>query len=178
MSIAQDFLSEFEIQARNTRKFLERIPEDKLTWKPNEKSMTFGQLGFHIGFVPGGIAQLVVENPAHAPENPFVFPQPASLAEILKAHDSSVAAVRSLLPKFNDAAMQETWILMGGSQHLVEVPRMVFVRDILLSHWYQHRGQLCVYLRMHNIAVPATWGPSADEAPNFVMRAELATAAA
>ena len=176
MSIAQDLLSEFEIQAPLTRKFLERIPETKLAWAPHQRSMTLGQLGYHVAFVPGGIAQLVSSNPAQAPEHPFVFPQPSSLAEILKAHDDGVAMVRSQLPCFDDAAMHETWSLVGKEQHFVTLPRMVFVRDIMLSHWYQHRGQLGVYLRILDIPVPATWGPSADEAPNFTMRAELQVA--
>jgi len=166
-SIAQSMLAEFEIQAPITRKFLERLPEDKLTWKPHEKSMTAGQLAFHIATVPGGIVQFVASNPAQAPAK-FEFPQPVSRDEILKAFDASVATVRSELPKFDDASMHETWHLMAGDRELMAVPRMGFLRDVMLSHWYQHRGQFSVYLRLLNIAVPATWGPSADEAPPFM----------
>src|ERR1035441_5302022 len=108
MSISQSFREEFEAQAPVTRKFLERLPEDKLTWKPHDKSMTAGQLAFHIASVPGGIVRFVQANPAQAPAA-FTFPQPASRAEILAALDESVATVRSLLPKFDDHAMTETW---------------------------------------------------------------------
>ena len=83
MPIAKEFLSEFEIQAPLTRKYLERVPESKLTWKPHEKSMTLGQLAYHLAMVPSGIAKLVSVNPAPAPEK-FEFPQPASVAKILK----------------------------------------------------------------------------------------------
>src|SRR5580698_6954053 len=107
-SIAESLLAEFEVQAPITRKFLERLPADKLTWKPHEKSMTAGQLAFHIASVPGGIVRFVGSNPAQAPES-FNFPQPGSREEILKAFEESVVAVRSLLPKFDDAAMKETW---------------------------------------------------------------------
>lgn len=173
MPIAQAFLAEFETQAPITRRFLERLPADKLTWKPHEKSMTAGQLAFHLATVPGGIAKFVQNNPAEAPKS-FEFPQPASHEEILKAFEESVTTVRRILPKFSDAAMVEMWHMMSGGKEVLAQPREDFVRDIMLSHWYQHRGQFCVYLRLLNVAVPASWGPSADEAPNFAPRAELA----
>jgi uncharacterized damage-inducible protein DinB len=171
MPIAQELLTEFELQAPLTRKFLERVPENKLTWKPHEKSMTLGQLAFHLAFVPSGIARLVGANPAPAPER-FEFPQPATVAEILKTHDEGVATVRKELSSFDDDAMQETWRLRSGEYEVLATPRASFVRDIMLSHWYQHRGQMCVYLRMLNIPVPSTWGPSADEAPAWMKHEE------
>src|SRR5213080_3157889 len=98
MTIAKSLLAEFEIQAPITRRFLERLPEDKLTWKPHEKSMSAGQLEYHLAFVPGGVVRFVQNNPAQAPE--FAnFPQPATRQEILKTYDESVATVRDLLPK-------------------------------------------------------------------------------
>lgn len=166
-SIAQSMLAEFEAQAPITRRFLERLPEDKLTWKPHEKSMTAGQLAIHIATSPANVLRLVAENPKQA-RSEFVFPQPASRDEILKAHDEGVAAMRELLPEFDDDAMHESWRLVRGDRELFAVPRMSFVRDVMLSHWYQHRGQFSVYLRLLNVAVPATWGPSADEPPVFM----------
>jgi uncharacterized damage-inducible protein DinB len=166
-SLSQCMLAEFETQAPITRKFLERLPEDKLTWKPHDKSMTAGQLALHLATVPGGIVQFVQSNPAQAPTN-FKFPQPTSRAEILKAFDESVATVRNLLPKFDDAAMKEPWHLMAGDKEMFVQPRGEFLRDVMLSHWYQHRGQFSVYLRILNVAVPASWGPSADEPPPFM----------
>lgn len=166
-SIAQAFLAEFETQAPVTRRFLERLPEDKLTWKPHERSMTAGQLALHIATVPAGVLRLVGINPAQAPQK-FDFPQPASRDEILKALDESIATLRDLLPKFDDAAMNETWRLMAGEREMLSIPRARFLRDIMLSHWYQHRGQFAVYLRLLNVPVPASWGPSADELPPFL----------
>jgi uncharacterized damage-inducible protein DinB len=166
-TIAQRFLVEFELQAPVTRRFLERVPEDKLTWKPHIKSLTAGQLALHIALVPGAIVHFVQGNPAQAPKN-FEFPQPTSRAEILNAHDQGLATVRSLLPDFDDAAMAETWRMLGGEKEILAVPRAAFVRDVMLSHWYQHRGQLSVYLRLLDVAVPASWGPSADEPPLFM----------
>src|SRR5471030_2050496 len=112
-SIAQSLLAEFVIQAPITRRFLERLPEDKLTWKPHEKSLTAGQLAYHIAFVPGAIVNFVKNNPAEAPKS-FEFPQPTTHAEILKAFDESVEAVRTHLPQFNDAAMRESWSMQSG----------------------------------------------------------------
>jgi uncharacterized damage-inducible protein DinB len=172
MSIAQVLLAEFEVQALITGKFLERLPEDKLTWKPHEKSMSAGQLAYHLASVPGGLVRFVQNNPAQAPG--FSFPQPASRQEVLDAFEESIAAVRSLLPKFDDAAMRETWRLVAGGEEVLAQPRAEFLRNIMFSHWYQHRGQFSVYLRLLNIAVPASWGPSADEPPLFLQKAQAA----
>jgi len=173
MSIAQGMLAEFEVQAPVTRKFLERLPEEKLTWKPHSKSMTAGQLAYHLASVPGGIVRFVQNNPAQAPES-FNFPQPTTRAEILKTLDDSIATVRSVLPKFDDAAMTETWRMVAGGREMLAQPRAEFLRDVMLSHWYQHRGQFSVYLRMLDLAVPASWGPSADEPPLFAQKAQSA----
>lgn len=169
-SIAQEFLAEFETQAPITRRFLERLPEDKLTWKPHEKSMTAGQLAYHIASTPGGIVRFVQTNPAQAPE--FAkFHQPASCEEIMKAFDESIAVVREILPSIDDAEMAETWRLVAGGKEVLAQPRAQFLRDVLFSHIYQHRGQFGVYLRILNLPVPASWGPSADEPPLFMQRA-------
>jgi len=173
MSIAQSLLAEFEVQAPITRKFLERLPEDKLTWKPHQKSMSAGQLAHHLAFIPGGVVRFVQSSPAQAPD--FAdFPQPASRQEILKTFEESIAAVRSLLPQFDDVAMGETWRLVAGGREVLTQPRAEFLRDVMFSHWYQHRGQFSVYLRMLNIPVPASWGPSADEGPAFMQKAQSA----
>jgi uncharacterized damage-inducible protein DinB len=173
MSVARALLEEFELQAPITRRFLERLPEEKLTWKPHEKSMSAGQLAYHLAFVPGGAIRFVQNNPAQAPD--FAdFPQPASREEIIKTFDDSIAAVRSLLPKLDDAAMKETWRLVAGGREVLAQPRAEFLRDVMLSHWYQHRGQFSVYLRLLNVAVPASWGPSADEPPLFAQKAQSA----
>jgi uncharacterized damage-inducible protein DinB len=173
MPIAQSLLAEFEVQAPITGKFLMRLPEDRLTWKPHEKSMTAGQLAYHLAFVPGSVVRLVQNNPIQAPKS-FDVPQPGCRQEILKAFDESIATVRDLLPKFDDSSMNETWSIFAGEREIFALPRGMFVRDVMLSHWYQHRGQFSVYLRMLNVAVPASWGPSADEPPIFMQKARAA----
>ena len=103
MPIAQSLLTEFEAQAPVTRKFLERLPENKLTWKPHPKSLTAGQLAYHLAFVPGGVVRGAQKNQIPPPD--FQFPQPTTAQEVLDAFDQSVATVREVLPGFDDAAM-------------------------------------------------------------------------
>src|SRR3954447_22050893 len=126
--IAQAMLAEFEQQAPITRRYIERLPEDKLTWKPHEKSMTAGQLAYHLASVPGGIVQFVQNNRAEAPN--FNFPQPASVNEVLKVLDESIATVRKVLPMYDDDAMNETWHLIAGDKELLAQPRGLFLRDV------------------------------------------------
>lgn len=173
MSLAQSIFAEFEQQAPLTRKFLERLPEDKLTWKPHVKSMSAGQLALHLARVPGGVVRFVQQNPQQAPDFANV-PQPSSLREVLNTFEESITAVSTLLPQFDDAYLQETWRLLKGDAELLAIPRAQFIRDIMLNHWYQHRGQFSVYLRLLNVAVPACWGPSADEQPTFPPRRQSA----
>jgi uncharacterized damage-inducible protein DinB len=168
LSIAQRMLAEFEIQAPLTRKFLERLPEEKFTWKPHVKSLTAGQLAYHLAFVPGSVVRAAATNPAPAPDFNSMFIQPASRQQVLDTFDESIATVRKVLPEFEDAAMFETWRLVAGDRELVAEPRGKFLRNIMLNHWYQHRGQFSVYLRILDVPVPSTWGPSADEPPAFM----------
>jgi uncharacterized damage-inducible protein DinB len=176
MSVAQTLLAEFEAQAPLTRKFLERLPENKLTWKPHEKSMTAGQLALHIARVPAGVVQALQKDSIPVPDfgSPAAQPQPANLREILQVHDDGVRAVRQTLPQFSEARLQEIFRLVQGDKEVWAMPRVQFLREIMLNHWYQHRGQCSVYLRLLNIAVPATWGPSADESPAFLQKAQSA----
>ena len=113
------------------------------------------------------------KNPAQAPTFND-FPQPANREELLKLFDESVATVREALPQFDDAAMERTWRLVAGGNEVLAQPRREFLRDVMLSHWYQHRGQFSVYLRLLDVPVPASWGPSADEPPAFMQTAPAA----
>jgi len=168
-AIARAYLAEFEQQAPITRRYIERLPEDKLTWKPHEKSMTAGQLAYHLASVPGGVIRLAQPNPAEV-QGPPTFPQPAHLEECLRALDESLVTVAQVLSTFDDAAMHETWRLKVAGTEAAAMPRRQFIRDVMLSHWYQHRGQFSVYLRLLGAPVPASWGPSADEPPLFMQK--------
>jgi uncharacterized damage-inducible protein DinB len=165
MLLAQSLLAEFEVQAPVTRKFLERLPGNKLTWKPHPRSMTAGQLAYHLAFVPGGVVRGAQKNQVPPPD--FQFHQPATLQEVFDTFDQSIATVREVLPSFDDATMNATWRIVAGDQEITAMPRVAFLRNIMLNHWYQHRGQFCVYLRLLDVPVPSSWGPSADERSAF-----------
>jgi uncharacterized damage-inducible protein DinB len=124
--------------------------------------MTAGQLAYHLAFVPGGVVRGAQKDQIPPPDFQFP-PQPATVQEILDTFDQSIATVREVLPGFDDAVMNATWRIVAGDQEIAAMPRVAFLRNIMLNHWYQHRGQFCVYLRLLDVPVPSSWGPSADE---------------
>jgi uncharacterized damage-inducible protein DinB len=158
-------LAEFEAELGTTRKFLERVPADKLTWRPHEKSMTIGQLALHIAQTPLGVLSLVLKDEAAPPNFGKSRQQPATVREVLDALDHSAAFVRQTLPTLDDRRMNETFKIVAEGRTLMALPRAAFLRSILLNHWYHHRGQLGVHLRLVGAAVPASYGPSGDESP-------------
>jgi uncharacterized damage-inducible protein DinB len=164
MSLAQAMLAEFEQEAKTTRKFLERMPGDKLSWKPHEKSNCVGDLALHIATAPKGVLQLSMQDEAPLPDFSKGFPKADSVEQILAAHDETVAFVRAELPKIDDARMAKTWSGMKDGKAAVTMPRAGFLRFIMLNHWVHHRGQLGVYLRLLGARVPSSYGPSGDEA--------------
>jgi uncharacterized damage-inducible protein DinB len=165
-SIAESLLAEFEDQAPITRRFLERLPEDKLDWRPHEKSLTAGQLAFHLATTQAGVLRLIENNPAQAPQ--IFFPQPENRDEVLNQFEATIQLIRKRLTNYDDAAMSESWRLIAGEMVICAQSRAEFLRDIMFSHWYQHRGQFSVYLRLLGVPVPASWGPSGDEPPLFM----------
>jgi uncharacterized damage-inducible protein DinB len=173
MAIIDALLQELEQEAQTTRRVLERVPDAHLSWKPHEKSMSLGQLALHIATVPGGVAEIAAQPSLPAPPA-FNQPSATSAAELLPALEQSIAKAKALLGGMDDAAMHATWTLMNGDQVLMAIPRVAFLRSIMLNHWYHHRGQLSVYLRQLNVPVPSIYGPSADENPFAVSHAASA----
>jgi uncharacterized damage-inducible protein DinB len=162
MSIAESLLQELEQEARTTRRVLERVPDDRLTWRPHAKARTLGELALHVASVPGGVAQLASTSPAQAPR--FVDPSPSNVGEVMRALDESLARARSIVSGMDDGAMQETWRLVDQDRELLAMPRGALLRALMLNHWYHHRGQLTAYLRELDVPIPSIYGPSADEA--------------
>jgi uncharacterized damage-inducible protein DinB len=164
MSMAEALIMEIEQESRTTRAVLDRVPEDKLTWKPHEKSMSLGQLAHHVATIPGGIAQAASLNGMDFSQ--FTPPpQPETTAGIIAEFEQNVALAKQLVGGMDDAKMAQTWTLTNGEKTVMAVPRAGFVRFILCNHLYHHRGQLSVYLRLLNVPVPSIYGPSADENP-------------
>jgi uncharacterized damage-inducible protein DinB len=163
MSIASGLLAELEQEARTTERVLARIPQEHLSWKPHAKSMSLGQLALHVATVPGNVAELAMrERPT---PSAFIQAEAASAAELVPALHASVAKAREHLGTAADETMGATWRLMRDGRELLSMPRAAFVRAIMLNHWYHHRGQLLVYLRLLDQPVPSVYGPTADENP-------------
>lgn len=163
MTIIEAMLQELEQEGQVTRRVLERVPGDKLTWKPHEKSMSLGQLAQHIATMPGGIAELARNTPFQVPE--FKAPSAASAAELIGTLDGSLAKAREVLGSMTDADLQATWRLVDGEREIWAIPVGGLLRSLMLNHWYHHRGQLSVYLRELGVPLPSIYGPSADENP-------------
>jgi uncharacterized damage-inducible protein DinB len=158
---------ELEMEAQTTRRVLERLPEDKLSWKPHQKSMSLGQLGLHVAQTPGNVASLITPDVMDgAPA--FAQAEAKTRQEMLDALDGSVAHAKSYLGSLSDEQMMATWTLSAGGKTMMAVPRAGMVRSIMLNHWYHHRGQLLVYLRLLDQSVPSVYGPTADEPPAFM----------
>jgi uncharacterized damage-inducible protein DinB len=161
--ITRAMLDEFERELRTTKKFLERLPEDRLSWRPHARSMSAGQLGHHIAETPGLALRFAMQDRG-APPNFSVREEAASVGELLSTLDRSAAFVREMLPTVDDARMRATFTIDMPDGSKLELPRGQFVRAVVLNHWYHHRGQLGVYLRLLEVPVPSSYGPSGDEA--------------
>lgn len=167
MPISQALLPEFDHEMANTRKALERVPEDKFGWKPHEKSMTLGRLATHVAELAGWVpTTLERESLDLAPPGaPAYQPQTAgSRAELLESFDKNVAAARAVIGGAADAQWMVPWTLLVGGKTMFSMPRIAVLRGMVMNHMIHHRGQLAVYLRLNDVPVPALYGPSADEA--------------
>ena len=164
MPVIDAILREFDQEAVTTRRILERVPNDKLAWKPHAKSMSLGELALHIAASPGVIIDwvppAVTDLPGGAPT-----PQPASVSDILTAHEQAVSKVKTILTRIGDAGLSGTSEIKMKGATLMTMPKMDLLRSIVLNHWVHHRGQLSVYLRLLDVSVPPIYGPSADENP-------------
>ena len=161
--IVEPLLAELDQEAQTTRRLLERVPGDKLAWKPHPKSMSLGELALHVATIPGHIAQLFANDTFELPS--FEQPSAKSAAELVPALDESVRTAKEALGSWNEQKFMVTWKLVKDGKVLLAAPRVALLRPFMLNHWYHHRGQLTVYLRLLNIPLPSIYGPTADENP-------------
>ncbi len=164
-SLLEPVVGEFREEVAITRRILERVPGEKIEWRPHQKSMTLGQLAWHIATGPGGLAKILQQDSFDVTQGSFVTPQPKSKAEILEAFEQSAREAENFLAGLSDDRAQRPWRLMKGDRELFTKRRMEVLRSIMLNHWYHHRGQLSVYLRLLDVPVPVVYGRSADEEP-------------
>lgn len=156
-------LAELEQESRSTRRVLERVPEDKLDWRPHPKSRSLGELADHVAGIPGFASQMATKE-GHDPSKSSTPPaRSASRAEILSRLDAGLEQARSVLSRFPEDQLMAPFTLRFEGREIFTIPRIGVLRTMLLNHWYHHRGQLTVYLRLLEVPVPAVYGRSADE---------------
>jgi uncharacterized damage-inducible protein DinB len=165
MSIAQSLLPEFDHEMATTRTLLERVPANKAGWNPHSKSMTLGRLSTHIAellqWVNGTLRQTEIDvNPVGGPA--FVAKPFESTSALLTMFDANVKAAREILAATPDSEFFVPWSLKNAGKVEMTMPRIAVLRGFVLNHIVHHRGQLSVYLRLNDVAVPSIYGPTAD----------------
>lgn len=163
---SQAVLAALQREIRLTRPFLERLPADQFAWRPHAKSMTLGQLATHLADMLGNIADTLATDSydlATAPAADRLAPA-ISPAEVMARFEVNAGRASAALAAATEAALAQGWTFSVGEQVIFSQPRAQIVRELLLDHLIHHRGQLSVYLRLLNVAVPGTYGPTADEA--------------
>ena len=166
MQLTEMFLAELVREAASTRRALERVPEGRNDWKPHQKSMPLGYLATLVATILGWIDFMVNEDQLDmTPKGDSKYKQKdlTTTSELLAALDESVAKARKALENTTDEHLMKTWRFVVGGHVASENPRHIMIRDAVFSHLAHHRGQLTVYLRFNEVAVPAIYGPSADE---------------
>lgn len=163
MKMIDSLVAEFGRETQTTRKHLERLPNDKLDWRPHEKSFTARGLASHIVECVGWAESIFDKDEIDF--NPATYRpyQAASVADLLKTFDEKVARGKQVLASASDANLAQPWRLKIMGRVRFEKTKADVFRDFTLSHVIHHRGQLSVYLRLLGAAVPGSYGPSADE---------------
>jgi uncharacterized damage-inducible protein DinB len=166
MKLSQTLLPEIDHEMATTRKLLERVPDDRLGWKPHDKSMSLGRLATHVAELPGLATRVMTQefHDINPPGGPGYQPKTLeSHQEMVELFDTNVAHARSLIESAENEALQQHWSLKNGDHAIFTLPRVAVLRTLFLNHLIHHRGQLSVYLRLNDVPVPSIYGPSADE---------------
>lgn len=166
MGLSETILPEFDHEMANTRKTLERVPDEKLDWQPHEKSMAMGGLATHLSNLPTWAIYTISQDSLDlAPDGvPLPPMQPVkSRSELLEVFDSNVAKARAAISAASDEELFKGWTLLHGGKQILTLPKIAVLRSFVMNHNIHHRAQLGVYLRLNDIPVPSIYGPSADE---------------
>ncbi len=167
MGLAESMLPEFDHEMANTRKTLERIPEEKLDWKPHEKSTTMRGLATHLSNLVSWTVHTIERDELDAAPGgqPMRAKPVESVEEALETFDRNVASARAAIKGASDEHLLKPWTLRMGDKTIFTQPRFGVLRGFIMNHTIHHRAQLSVYLRLNDVPVPALYGPSADESP-------------
>lgn len=163
MSLGKSLAAELQFEALSTRKMLERVPDDKFSWQPHEKSMSLGNLAIHLAELPRWVHAALTMDELDLSKRDFKPPQLNNSAELIETFDALLSTGHRLLQDISDEEMLKTWKLSNGEKVLLEMPRAGIIRSLVLNHLIHHRGQLSVYLRLNEVALPSVYGPTADE---------------
>jgi len=158
-------LKELRQESEATKRLLERVPEDRLGWRPHPKSMTLGQLALHVARIPGDLSRLAQLNEFDASKANFDPPIPESKKAIAEALKKSLGEAEEYLGSLGADQADATWRLTLRGNEVFAMPRAGLLRSLMLNHWYHHRGQLTVYLRLLDVPLPVVYGRTADENP-------------
>ncbi len=166
MALSETILGEFDHEMANTRKTLERVPQDKFGWKPHDKSWSIKELATHLANLPSWTILTLKENlfdmaPKDAP--PPKTPEVSTRQEMLEMFDKNVADAYAAIEKTSDEEFMKPWSLLSGGETLFSMPKIAVLRSFVMNHNIHHRAQLGVYLRLNDVPVPAIYGPTADE---------------
>ncbi len=164
MTLAEALLPEFDREMGLTRRVLERVPDGQFDWKPHEKSMTLGRLAEHLTEMPMWLAVSITQSGVDvSTPRPPDYKSPATRAALLAVFDRNVAEARTALAGRGDGELMAPWKLKKEGKELFTMPKVAVIRSFAMNHMIHHRGQMMVYLRLQNVAVPSVYGPSADE---------------
>jgi len=170
MEVSRSLLPEFDEEMATTRKFLERVPNEKLGWKPHEKSMTMGQLAWHLSDMPSWCTSTFKHDTLALSDEDFqkklAERKDKSAKEILAQFDGDLSEARTRLAAADDTVLAQQWRMTWGGQTVVDMPRREVLRKWVMNHLIHHRAQLGVFLRLNGIPIPGAYGPSADEMPS------------
>ena len=166
MALSETILPEFDQEMANTRKTLERVPQDKFAWKPHDKSWSIKELATHLANLPSWtILSLKEDSFDMAPKDdePPKTSEASTRQEILEMFDKNVADAHAAIESTDDEEFMKPWSLLSGGETLFSMPKIAVLRSFVMSHNIHHRAQLGVYLRLNDVPVPAIYGPTADE---------------
>ena len=162
-ALASAFIAEMQQEAATARKCLERVPTDKFDWKPHERSMAFGRLAVHVAEMFGWTTAAIQQDELDFAKADYKPAEPRNTEELVEFLDKTVAEAIDVLRNASDEQFMQPWTLRNGETVYFTMPRVAVMRSMVMNHIVHHRGQLSVYLRFNDIAVPALYGPSADE---------------
>lgn len=162
MSLIQSLLKELNQEAETTRKMLARVPDDKYDWQPHEKSMTIRRLATHIAELPTWVSMTLNTSELDFAKNPYTVPTINNTKDLLAYFEESLEDGRSTLEKATDQDLDGNWTLRNGDQ-IYSVNSKADVLRMSYCQTVHHRAQLGVYLRLLNVPIPGSYGPSADE---------------